>query len=202
MKRLLLLLTCISQLAVKAQIFNVTSFGAVGNGSTMNTTAIQAAIDSCHNAGGGIVLVPAGTFMTATLFLKSNVIVQIDSGGTIKGSGSTTDYPDVIPSIPTQTSGNTQRSVFYAEGQHNIGVIGKGTFDGNGLSPSFILDASHKPLGFRFISCTNVRYDGLQLRNSGFWMMHNLNCDTIVIKNLNIVNQAFGNNDGINLDGC
>ncbi len=185
-----------------AQIFDITSFGAVGNGSTMNTTFIQDAVDSCHNSGGGIVRVPQGNFLTATVFLKSNVIIQIDSGATITGASSTSDYPDVIPLIRSYTDHYSQRSVFYAEGQHNIGIIGKGSFEGNGLSASFYLDQGNKPYGFRFISCTNVRYEGVTLHNSGFWMMHNQDIDTLVIKNINIVNQNLGNGDGINIDGC
>jgi hypothetical protein len=186
----------------KAQVFNITNFGAVGNGSTLNTQAIQAAVDSCNSAGGGIVLVPPGNFLTATVFIKSNVIIQIDSGATITGSSTVSDYPDVISLIRSYTDNYPQRSVFYAEGQHNIGIIGKGTFNGNGQSISFLIDASHKPYGFRFVSCTNVRYEGVKLLNSGFWMMHNFDIDTLVIKNVRIINQNLGNGDGISIDGC
>lgn len=185
-----------------AQIFDITNFGAVGNGSTLNTAFIQAAIDSCHNSGGGIVRVPPGNFLTATVYLKSNVTFLIDSGATVTGSSDIAQYPVITLAQQSYTDNYTQRSVFYAEGQHNIAVTGKGTFNGNGLSPSFFLDSDNKPYGFRFVSCTNVRYEGLTLRNSGFWMMHNFNIDTLVIKNLNIVNQNLGNGDGVNIDGC
>ncbi len=202
MKNLFTLSIILLSVSLKAQVFNITSFGAVGNGSTNNTVAIQAAIDSCNHAGGGIVEVPAGNFLTATVFLKSNVTIHLAQGATITGSGTTSDYPDVIPLIRSYTDNYTQRSVFYAEGQHNIGITGEGTFQGNGLSLSFLSDASHKPYGFRFISCTNVKYEGVTLRNAGFWMMHNQDIDTLVIKNVNIVNQNFGNGDGISIDGC
>jgi len=202
MRALFSLCFLISVLFVKSQVFDVTSYGAVGNGSTINTSAFQAAVDSCHNSGGGIVRVPPGNFVTATVYLKSNVLIQIDSGATITGSGSTTDYLDIIPQIRSYADHYTQRSVFYAEGEHNIGIIGKGTFNGNGLSISFLTDADNKPYGFRFISCTNVRYEGIKMLNSGFWMMHNQDIDTLVIKNVSIVNQNFGNGDGISIDGC
>lgn len=185
-----------------AQVFDITNFGAVGNGSTLNTAFIQAAIDSCHNSGGGVVRVPPGNFLTATLYLKSNVNFLIDSGATVTGSSDIAQYPVITPAEQSYADNYTQRSVFYAEGQHNIAVTGKGTFNGNGLSPSFFLDSDNKPYGFRFISCSNVRYEGLTLRNSGFWMMHNFNIDTLVIKKLNIVNQNLGNGDGVNIDGC
>ncbi len=188
--------------SLNAQIFDITSYGAIGNGTTLNTSAIQAAVDACNTAGGGIVEVPVGNFLTATVFLKSNVTLLIDSGATITGSSVTADYPDVIPLIRSYTDHYPQRSVFYAEGQHNIAITGKGTFQGNGFSTSFLLDASHKPYGFRFISCTNIKYEGVTLLNSGFWMMHNQDIDTLVIKNITIVNQNVGNGDGISIDGC
>lgn len=202
MKYLYTLALLIVYLLSGAQIFNIINYGAVGNGTTLNTSAIQAAVDSCYNAGGGIVEVPSGNFLTATVFLKSNVTLHISQGATITGSNVVAGYPDVIPLIRSYTDNYPQRSVFYAEGQHNIAITGEGTFDGNGLSVSFLLDDSHKPYGFRFFSCTNIRYEGVTLKNSGFWMMHNKDIDTLVMKNLNIVNHNFGNGDGINIDGC
>ncbi len=202
MKFFFAVLLVIPHLAAKAQVFDITNFGAIGNGSTYNTAAIQAAVDSCSNSGGGIVRVPPGNFVTATIFLKSNVTFLIDSGATVTGAPNTTDYPDVIPLIRSYTDNYTQRSVFYAEGQSNITITGSGTFNGNGISGSFLLDSGNKPYGFRIISCRNVRYEELTMRNSGFWMMHNMDIDTLVIKNLYIVNQNFGNGDGVNIDGC
>jgi hypothetical protein len=185
-----------------AQVYTITSYGAVGNGSTLSTVAIQAAIDSCFNNGGGVVRIPPGNFLTATVFLKSNVTLLIDSGATITGSGNTSDYPDVVPGLRSYTDNYPQRSVFYAEGQHNIAITGKGTFNGNGLSSSFFTDRNNRPYGFRFISCTNIRYEGVALRTSGFWMMHNQDVDTLVIKNVSIINQNTGNGDGLSIDGC
>ncbi len=203
MKNLYILLAILIQaFSAKAQVFDVSTYGAVGDGSTVNTIAIQAAIDSCHNAGGGIVEVPAGNFVTGTLFLKSNVTFHISQGGTVTGSTNLADYPDVHPLKRTYTDNYSQKSVFYAEGQSNIAVTGEGTFNGNGQSVTFLLNQNNRPFGFRFISCTNVRYEGLNLRHSAFWMMHNFDIDTLVIKNLNIINQAYGNNDGIDIDGC
>lgn len=188
--------------AVKGQVFNITTYGAVGDGNTLNTTAIQAAVDACYNAGGGVVEVPAGNFLTGTVFLKSNVNFHISQGGTITGSTNISHYPVTSPAKRTYADNYPQRSVFYAEGQHNIAITGEGTFNGNGQSLTFLLDMDNRPLGFRFMSCSNVRYEGLNLRNSGFWMMHNFDVDTLVVRNLNIVNHGFGNNDGVTIDAC
>ena len=199
-----LLFICFSFLlcAAKAQIFDITYYGATGDGVTINTIAIQSAIDSCHNAGGGIVQIPPGNFVTGTVVLKSNVTINLLQGATILGSSSMSDYPDMIPQLRTYADRYPQKSVFYAENQHNIGITGKGTFNGQGLSLSFLSAHSNSPLGFRFISCSNVTYDGISMQNSAFWMMHNFNIDTLTIKNLHIVNQAYGNNDGVDIDAC
>src|SRR5437899_1812933 len=113
MKTLLSFITLLSFSFLQAQVFDITNFGAVGNGTTMNTSAIQATVDACYNAGGGIVEIPAGNFLTATVFLKSNVTIHISQGATITGSGNTSDYPDVLPLIRSYADNYPQRSVFY-----------------------------------------------------------------------------------------
>src|SRR6185295_628788 len=70
-------------------VVNITSYGAVGDGSTLNTTQIQNAINACPT--GGVVLVPSGTFKSGAINLKSNMTLKID--GTLKGSDNVADYP-------------------------------------------------------------------------------------------------------------
>src|SRR5438874_5008260 len=82
-----------------ARIYNVRDFGAKGDGKTLDTAALQAAIDACTDAGGGTVLVPAGTFLIATVELKSNVTLHIAASGKLLGTDDGTRYHsvDVIP---------------------------------------------------------------------------------------------------------
>ncbi len=184
-----------------AQTFNVVNFGAVGDSVTLNTVAIQKAIDSCHSIGGGTVMIPQGIFLSGTIVMKSNVTLQIDSGGTLKGSNNLAHYPNINPQLRTFTDEYPQRSLIYAENVEKIAFQGKGTVNGNGLSGVFI-NSNNRVFGFRVFSSTNVRYEGLTLINSAFWMMHNCNIDTLVIRNLTITNHCFGNQDGINIDAC
>lgn len=184
-----------------SQTFNVINFGAVGDSITLNTASIQAAIDSCSNSGGGQVLISQGIYLTGTLRMKSNVDLHIDSSATLKGSPSLSDYPTITPQLRTYTDAYVQRSLIYAEGVRNIAFTGKGKVNGNGLTPIF-LNNNNRVFGFRIYSSTNVRYENLILKNSAFWMMHNCNLDTVLIKNLTITNHCFGNQDGVNLDMC
>lgn len=182
-----------------AQTYNVVDYGAVGDGSTVNTVAIQAAIDSCFGNGGGEVLFSGGDFVTGTIFLKSDVILNIESGATLLGSPSIADYPDAMPQLPTYVNNYTNKTLVYAEDAENIGFTGSGTFDGQGIN---FLNEEHRPFGFRFISCSNVLIEDVSFRNSVFWMMHNFDIDSLVIRNIDIFNHGNANNDGINIDGC
>jgi len=130
-------------------------------------------------------------------------LLRLAKGATLKGAPKVSKYPEVRPvSIRSYGDQYPGRSLIYAEGKKNIGLIGEGIIDGNGLSLDFVLNSDDKPFGIRFISCRNVLYEGITLKNSGFWMMHNLNCDSLTIRNITIVNHSYGNNDGINIDGC
>lgn len=207
MKKLLLTLCLLPTaycLLSQAQVsLSITDFGAVNDGTTLNTTAIQNAIDSCFNAGGGEVHFPAGgTFLSGTIFLKSNVLLYLDSAAILKGSGNPAHYPEIESQVHGMADDYRKRSLIYAENENHIGIIGQGTIDGNSLSTQFILNSSLRPFGVRFISCVNVRYENIKMKNSPFWMMHNLNCDTLLISGLTINNSGVGNNDGINADGC
>ena len=75
------------------KIFNIRSYGAIGDGVAMETEAVQKAIDSCHDAGGGTVRVPAGDFQIGTIQLRSNVTLSLDYGASLLGSQNLADYP-------------------------------------------------------------------------------------------------------------
>ena len=109
-------------------IFNVKSFGATGDGSRLETTALQRAIDACHENAGGTVLVPAGSYITGTLKLRSHVTLRIESGAVLLGSQDLADYANDI-------QGAVEAPVFskcllYAEGATNVAFEGAGRIDG------------------------------------------------------------------------
>lgn len=111
--------------------FNIIDFGAVSDGVTLNTNAINQAIITCSNEGGGMVLVPPGVFHTGAVHLKSNVNLHVSEGATLLFSRDPQDY---LPLVFTRFEGNEVMNyspLIYAFEQENIAVTGAGTLDGN-----------------------------------------------------------------------
>ena len=100
---LFVVLLCQSALFISAASYEIIDFGAV-SGKFLNTSYIQAAIDSCHRGGGGKVIVPAGEFCIGTLYLRSNVFLELMPGAILQGSDNPLDYPDYDISCLLYTS--------------------------------------------------------------------------------------------------
>lgn len=198
----LMLLFCMA-LKCQAQVsLNVVDFGAVGNGSTVNTIAIQEAIDSCFNAGGGEVLIPAGDFKSNTLVLKSEVTLRIE--GVLIAITGLGNYPEMPFNQPSWSDTYTTKSLIFAEEAHNIRITGGGTIKCSGQDLSILLNSEVKPRphGIRMHKCVGVMLDSIRLVNAPQWMVHIQRCDSVHIHDVSIYNQGFGSNDGINIDAC
>ena len=191
-------------------IFNIVDFGAIRDGKTLNTDAIQEAIDACTRAGGGQVYVPPGIYLTGTVFLKDNVILYLETGATLLGSSRIEDYKP--------------RNVVVAEGAHTIGIAGRGTIDGQGQTfwelqdvgriqsnrrrkfswvPHFYYRHPKNPPGrlVRITDCTDVHISDVVMRNSESWTLFILGCDDVNIRGIRILNPLIGpNTDGIDID--
>lgn len=194
--------------------WNVRDFGAAGDSVTVDTKAIQKAIDACHQSGGGTVLLTNGLFISGTLYLKDHVYLSIASGAVLKGSSNLDHYP-ITPSKHPSYSGDlvTNKMLIYAEGAHNIGITGSGTIDGNGDewaagpygSPSF----SVRPRILHFRGCHNVQIREITLRNSASWVQSYQNCRNLVIsgitvdsrENKDIEKPRYADAKGRNTDG-
>ncbi|MGA8669433.1 MAG: glycoside hydrolase family 28 protein [Terracidiphilus sp.] len=171
---------------------NPRTFGAKGDGSTKDTKAIQAAIDACAQHGGGVVVLSAGMYVAAPIDLKSNIILQLDKGATLRGSPDHQDYPphdefrlpDLQPLV----------SAIHAT---NVAIIGEGVIDGNGeswwqearsIKDHGILGTGHpRPKLIVFDHCAHVRVEGITVQNSPMWQVVPYYSDDVVIRNVKIL---------------
>lgn len=122
-------------LSAKAQtrplIFNIIDFGARSDSSTVNTLAINSAIEACHKKGGGTVLVPPGYFVSGTVRLLSNIDLYLSAGAVLAGSKDTADYL-ANKKVLMNGEGYNRYGLVYANDAQNISISGRGTIDGNG----------------------------------------------------------------------
>ncbi|HEY4414202.1 MAG TPA: glycoside hydrolase family 28 protein [Verrucomicrobiae bacterium] len=212
------------------RIFDVKDQGAQGDGRTLDSAAINRAVDACHANGGGLVYVPPGTYLCGTVVLKSNVTLYLEAGAILLGSKHILDYTPK-PFHTTSTAdifGNdkqdtTERHLIYARDATNVILTGFGTIDGQG--PSFWVPsnrvapaaadawkdvatydwkATNRPSPMlEFYNCKNLRIENVQIKNAPGWTLRPIDCDNVFIQGITIKNPIFGiNTDGIDVTGC
>ena len=186
-------------------VFNVKTFGAKGDGDTLDTTAIQKTIDACSENKGGTVWVPPGNYPIGTIRLKSNVTLSLDYGATLLGSTKMADYS--TEGLRPAREGNSE-CLLYAVDATNIRLEGLGMIDARGKLEHFPIKGGpggrdNRPRLMRFENCENLVFSGLTYKNPAFWGLHLIDCKNI---QFNAITLQFRNNnrnnDGLDLDGC
>ncbi|MGA3068242.1 MAG: glycoside hydrolase family 28 protein [Tepidisphaeraceae bacterium] len=186
---------------------NVLDFGALGDGSATCTAALQRAIDQCGEAGGGTVLVPAGRYLTGTLWMRSHVNLHLDSGATLVGNGDVSAFP--LWTSPWEGPGvkPMHAALIAGEAVRNVSITGRGTLDGGGASWWDLFRQKKlehvRPNLVRLVDCRDVLIDGVFMTNSPFWTLNPTACDNVTISKVTIRNPSDSpNTDGINPDSC
>lgn len=196
-----------------AQTYNVRDFGAKGDGRTLDTVAVQAAIDACSRDRGGTVLVPAGVFVIGTIEMKSNVTLHIAHSGKLLGSADGKQYhaAEAIPLSGDSTLGDGNVGLIFAVDAENIVIEGQGTIDGQGaqfLSPSrgvmppAGISGSHRPYHLLFHRCKNITVRDIFLFQSAFHSVRIIQSRYVQLERLHIYNRTNRNNDGFHFISC
>jgi len=194
--------------------FSVRGFGAKGDGTTLDTSAINKAIEAASRNGGGTVRFPPGVYLSYSIRLKSNVILSLDSGATILAASvpvegrSTGAYDAAEPNEPWdryQDYGHSHwhNSLIWGEGIHNVGIVGTGLIWGKGLSrgASEVPLAETPGMGNKAIAlknCHNIVLRDISILEGGHFALLATGVDNLTIDNLLIDT----NRDGIDVDCC
>ena len=178
-------------------VFSVVNYGAVGDGKTPDTAAIQKTIDACSAAGGGTVLVPAGNFLAMPFKLASSINLHLDKGAAILISDDITNYPVVK---------NRCVDAITASGAHDIEISGEGTIDGQGQVwwAAFRSNSAmtHRPYLIKLTGCTRLRVAGVTLQNSPMFHLVPQNCTDVTVQDIHIHSPPDApNTDGIDPSG-
>ncbi len=178
---------------IPANSFNITNFGAVGDGITTNTTAIQNTISAASTAGGGTVEIPAGTFLSGPLTLASSINLQLDGGATLQ----------MLP-FGSYPGGTSPSDFITASTLHDLELSGTGTIDGQGNGWwTNNLSTSERPVMFTFSKCNRVLIQNVLLQNSPSMHLTFKNATgNVTIRGMTINTSGFSpNTDGIDLIG-
>jgi polygalacturonase (pectinase) len=189
--------------------FNVTGYGAKGNGVTDDAKAIQRAIDACSASGGGSVIFPSGkTFMAGPLHLKSNVDLHLQPNSVLLAN------PDEAVYTESAFRGNRGEGMMWISGKdiQNISITGRGRIDGNGvafmgreLDDSYelkpVTDFDPRPHVLTLVNASNVKINGVTIANSAYWTVHLVGCYDVAISDISLLNNLkIRNGDGIDID--
>jgi len=176
--------------------------GAVGDGKTLCTSAIQQAIDRCAAQGGGTVVLPAGTWLTGTVYMESNITVVLDKGCTLLGSRKHEDYgqPRAATAAGAKPPDFRPATILAGTDLQNVTIRGEGTIDGQG--DAFRDKKKARPKNIYLQRCRNVTVEGIGLRSAGSWMQHYRQCEGLTIRKIDVFNHVAYNNDGLNVDSC
>jgi polygalacturonase len=224
------LLAKLTRTAFKERDFDVTDYGAVGNNKTDCCPAFRSAILACHEAGGGRVVVPAGTYLSnGPIHLLSNVNLYLAPASKIIFGIDPADY---LPPVLVRWQGiqcYNYSPLIYAYRQNNIAVTGSGVIDGQAKAswwlwedkqaPDFdaleAMDANETPIADRIFGaghylrptlfepfrCNNVLVEGVTFQDSPFWTIHPVFCNIVVVHGVTVL-PGTSNDDGCDPESC
>lgn len=210
---LLVLFILVNIIGLQAQDFSILSYGAIPDGITLNTTSIQSAIDAAHKKGGGRVIIPAGTFLSGSIVMKSGVELHLLEKAVLLGS----TIPDHYIRL------NRWKALVMADAQDHIAITGRGEINGQGRKLALHIDSlfyagkldsadynfvemrpSHyvRPQLIEFVNCKNISVRNVTLKNAACWVQTYDQCEYLTMDSVHTESDAYWNNDGIDIQDC
>ena len=208
---LLLFILCFT-LPVVGRDYEATKFGIMGDGITLNSSSIQAAIDYINSQGGGRLVFTPGGYVTGTIYLKSNVTLHLQEGASILGSNNPFDF--IKDSYVKWTA------MIFAIKQENIAITGRGTINGRGFQTAMnLLDYAHRgiyeddlkydrirevnrPQNIIFRECKDIKIIGITLKDPASWNQTYDQCTNLYVDSIKVDSKSYWNNDGIDVVDC
>ena len=195
------------------RVYNIRDFGAKGDGVTLDTAALQAAIDACNRDQGGTVLVPAGVFVIGTVEIKSNVTLHIAAQGKLLGSADGKQYHEAnaIPLQGDSTLNDGNVGLIFAVKAENFTIEGPGTVDGQGaqfrspergVPPPSGRGGNSRPYHLLFHQCKNVTVRDIFLTQSAYHSIRIIQSSYIQLHGIHIYSRVNRNNDGFHFISC
>lgn len=197
--------------------YRITDYGVVNDSCVVQTMQIQAVIDKAYQSGGGVIVVPQGTFLSGALFLKPGTHLHIEKGGILKGSDDISDFPLIM----TRMEGQTLKyfaALINADNVDGFTLSGEGCINGNGLrywkafwlrtqfNPQCTNMDEMRPRLVYISNSKNIQVSGLRLMNSPFWTTHFYKCENVKLFNLHITSPAHPvgapSTDAVDIDAC
>ena len=197
---------------LSAKDYIATEFGVKNDGITLNTCSIQKAIDFIHENGGGRLVFESGNYVTGSIYLKSNVTLQLNYGATILGSTNPFDY------VKDKKIG--WMSMIFAVNQENIGITGKGTINGRGFTTANNMvnyihrgvytdplkydrpNETNRPQNIYFRECANIVITDITLRDPASRNQTYDQCKNLYVDHITVDSKSYWNNDGIDIVDC
>lgn len=199
------------QVFSQSNTFSITDYGATADGTTMNTKAIQSAIDAAAAVGGGRVIIPPGKYLTGGIELRDNIILELQGGATLLGT-------DQLDAYATHKGSDQhgraieRRYLVSVTGVKDVLIEGKGTIDGQGKfywetpaspPPQWIKAKTPRPNALLEVADSeNITIRDITLTNSPNWTCHIMHSQDVVVDGIRIINDLFAPNaDGIDITG-
>ena len=181
-------------------VFSITSFGAKGDGVTLNTRAINEAIEACSAAGGGQVLIPPGRFLSGTIHLRSHMTLFLAAGATLLGATNLDAYqqPEIPSYMPEAKWGKWHRALIVGENVEDVHFAGQGVIDGNRVFDPTGEEHMRGPHTIVFVNCRGFSFRDISIIDAANYAIFFQASDDVEVRDVKIT----GGWDGIHFRGA